>query len=179
LAAAASTGDECEDDRDDGLGAAAADAARAAALSPADEALLRRPFMPIVSAEFPHYAVAADALQEAAEAGGAAGLRFALDAASGSGGASGGGCRPGSAPQFRTTVARLFGFEGRALSRPQLIASVKAEQDRELRRREEAAVRRIRWGDQSGEGPCCCGIACGSGGGTTGSARWKWMAGCR
>ncbi|KIZ07398.1 hypothetical protein MNEG_0552 [Monoraphidium neglectum] len=145
LAAAASTGDEREDDRDDGLGAAAADTARAAALSPADEALLRRPFMPIVSQEFPHYAVAVDALHEAAEAGGAAGLRFALDAASGSGGASSGGRRPGSAPQFRTTVARPFGFEGRALSRPQLIASVKAEQDRELRRREEAAVRRIRF----------------------------------
>lgn len=140
---------------------AAGDAARGAALSPADEALLRRPFVPVVSAEFARYAVAADALHDALECGGARAARAALAAAGGGGGPGsdggwgdasprdgfgGGGTRtrPGSAPQFRTTVARPFGFEGRAAARPATISAVKAEQDRAIKWQEAAALRRIR-----------------------------------
>jgi hypothetical protein len=153
--------------------AAAAEAARAAALSPAEAALLARPFMPIVSAEWPQYAVASDALHAAAEAAGGLDALLTSDGRGpdeplwvigdddddyyrgrrqlSSSMASPPGSRgfskqprPGSAPVFKSTIAKPFGFEARAAGRPAGIAAVKADQDRELRWMEEAALRRAR-----------------------------------
>ncbi|GBF97686.1 hypothetical protein Rsub_09744 [Raphidocelis subcapitata] len=143
---------------------AATEAARGAtALPPAAAALLAAPFVPVLSAEWPQYGAAVDAVHDAAEAAGGVDAFLSSLGPAGAGAIGGGSWgpsslpvggasppgllghrRPGSAPAFRTTVAAPFGFETRAAAQQARgIMAVKADQDRGLKWAEAAAARRI------------------------------------
>ncbi len=111
-------------------------------LSEHDEALLQQPFVPLMSEEWPEYAVMSDVEAE----------RRSRDPSpqgyysdgptygTGRGNRGPGGGRWGESPTFKTTIAKPFGFEERAAQRPKSIAAVKLEQDLQLKRMEQEAA---------------------------------------